>query len=400
MVMQHLLTEQIIMSEEVTTTSWFTRLKDAFIGILIGFGLIIGAIVLIFWNEGHSLHTAQSLEQTRKSLVSVPDAPINTQNNLKAIYLSGLATTKDTLTDTVLGINENAISLTRKVEMYQWKETIETKTEKQLGGSEKQIKTYSYNKIWSASLIDSSKFKDQEGHQNPATMPLSSQQQYAKNVTLGDFVLPDTLIQQIDLSKPIDLASVNKESLKTRFNKPIHLIKNKLYIGQNDQMPQTGDLRISLSAAYPQDVSIIAQQTGNTLQPYIPPSGESIMLLSTGHHSSDQMIDEAKSQNRMLAWILRLVSLLMLIGGFSLILNPLVILADVLPFLGSIIGFGTGLIAFLCGISVWIIATSIAWFTTRPLISIGLLLILTVCGFFIVKTKWRKTPVSIEKQSP
>ncbi|MCL9683239.1 TMEM43 family protein [Legionella maioricensis] len=385
------------MTEEITTTSWLTRLKDAFIGILVGLALIVGAIVLVFWNEGHSLHTAQSLAQAKKVLISVPNAPINNQNNLKVVYLSGLATTKDKLSDSLLGITINAINLNRKVEMYQWKEKTETKTEKQIGGSEKRITTYSYEKTWSEQLINSSNFKNPEGHQNPTSMPIQSQMQYAQTVTLGDFLLPETLIKQVNVSQPVDLASINKESLKAQFNKPVNWINNELYLGQDSQNPQTGDLRISVTAAYPQEVSIIAQQTGNTLQPYLAPAGESVMLLSTGQHSSDQMIAEALSQNSLWAWILRLVSLVMLIGGFSLIMKPLVVLADVLPFLGSIIGFGTGFIAFLCGLSVWIIVTAIAWFAIRPFVSIGLLVILVLGGYALIKMRGNKVSIAPEK---
>ncbi|CEG58107.1 TMEM43 family protein [Legionella fallonii] len=380
------------MTEEITTTSWFTRLKNALIGILVGIALIIGAIVLIFWNEGHSLHTAQSLEQTRKAVTPVAKAPINNQNNLKVVYLSGLATTNDKLVDPLLGITVTAINLDRKVEMYQWQEHSETKTEKQIGGSEKQTKTYTYNKVWSNHLIDSSTFHDQAGHQNPTSMSIQSQLQYATKVTLGDFILPGELIRQINVSQPVNLAQVNQESLKSQSNKPVQLSNSELYLGQNSQTPETGDLRIAVTAAYPQDVSIIAQQTGNTLQPYHAPAGEDIMLLSTGQHSSDQMIDDAKAQNKLMTWVLRAVALAMLIIGFSLIMNPLVVLADVLPFLGSIVGFGTGLISFLCGASVWLIATAIAWFTIRPFVSIGLLLIMVIGWFTLVKTRKASIP--------
>ena len=361
--------------------------------------LIIGAIILVFWNEGHSLHTAQSLEQAKKILISIPNSPINNQNNLKVVYLSGLATTKDQLSDSLLGITVNAINLTRKAAMYQWKEQTETKTEKQIGGSEKKITTYSYEKTWSEQLINSSNFKNPDGHQNPTSMPIQSQVLYAKTVTLGDFLLPETLIKQVNVSQSVDLASVNKESLKTQFNKPVNWTNNELYLGQDSQNPQLGDLRVTVTAAYPQDVSIIAQQTGNTLQPYLAPAGESVMLLSTGQHSSDQMIAEALSQNSLLAWILRLVSLAMLIGGFSLIMKPLVVLADVLPFLGSIVSFGTGFIAFLCGLSVWIIVTAIAWFTVRPFVSIGLLVILVLGGYALIKIRGNKAPVPIKEET-
>ena len=381
------------MTEEITNTSWLTRLKDAFIGIFVGLGLIIGAIVLVFWNEGHSLHMAQSLDQTKKVLIAAPITPINSQNNLKAVYLSGLATTKDNLTDSLLGVTVNAINLNRKVEMYQWKQKTETKTESQTGGSEKKTTTYSYEKTWSENLIDSTGFKNPEGHQNPTSMPIQSHIEYAKTVTVGDFTLPDTLIKQINVSRAVDLAQVNKEALKTQFNKSVNLINNELYLGQNSQNPQPGDLRINVTVVEPQIVSIIAQQTGNTLQAYLAPAGESVMLLSTGQHSSDEMIQDAKSQNALLAWVLRLVSLLMLVGGFSLIMKPLVILADVLPFLGSIVSFGTGFVAFLCGLSVWLIVTAIAWFATRPFMSIGLMVILLLSWYGLGALRSKKAPL-------
>lgn len=383
------------MAEEITTTSWFSRLKEAFIGIFIGIALIIGAIVLVFWNEEHSLHTAQSLEQAKNVLISIPNAPINHQNNLKVVYLSGLATTNENLVDSLLGVTVNAINLHRQVEMYQWKQKTETRTESQLGGSEKHITTYSYDKVWSESLIDSSNFKSPDGHQNPTSMPLQSQLHYAKTVTVGDFLLPDSLIKQIDVSQPVSLTQANKETLKKQLDKPVTLTNNSLYLGQDAQNPQPGDVRINLTVVKPQIVSIIAQQTGDTLQAYLAPAGQSVLLLSTGQHSSDEMIHQAQSENTLLAWVLRLFSLLILIGGFSLIMKPLVILADVVPFLGSIAGFGTGFIAFLLGLGVWLIVTAIAWFATRPLMSISLLVTAVVGGYILLRLKAKKVKTSL-----
>lgn len=387
------------MTEEITTRSWGSRLKDAFLGILFGIGLIIAAIVLIFWNERHSLHTAQSLDQAHKVLITVPGSPLNHENNMKVVYLSGMATTTDKLTDNLLGVTVTAISLNRKVEMYQWEEKVETKTESQMGGSEKQTKTYTYNKVWSESLIDSSNFKNQEGHQNPAEMPAQSNLQYAPKVTVGDFTLPPALITQIDGSVPVELGKIDFASLKSQLNKPVALVNNQLYLGQDYQTPQTGDLRISLSAVYPKTVSIIGQQTGDTLQPYVAPAGESVFLLSTGQQSADQMILEAQSENSMIAWILRLVSLLMLIGGFSMILGPLVVLADVIPFLGSIMGIGTGIVAFVCGLSVWLIATAIAWFATRPLLS-GIVIAGVAVGIYLLIQRRKKSQALIKPDAP
>src|SRR5579872_6586602 len=109
------------MVDEVTTQSWFSRIAGAFFGIIIGIILIIGSFYLVFWNEGNALHTSQSLKQAQQVLISVPNSPIDTSNNLKVVYFTGNATTNDVLQDSLLGISEKAIKLDRKVEMYQWK---------------------------------------------------------------------------------------------------------------------------------------------------------------------------------------------------------------------------------------------------------------------------------------
>lgn len=383
------------MTEEVTNVSWFSRLKDAFMGIFVGIALIVGAIVLLFWNERNALNTAQSLEHTQKILISVPNTPLNPQNNLKVIYLNGLANTKDELDDSLLGLKINAINLSRHVEMYQWEEKKENKTESQMGGSEKKTTTYTYHKTWSNQLIDSSNFKTQQGHENPSVMPISSQKQYAQTVNLGDFLLPEALITDIDISKPVDLSKVDKAALSAEFKKPLSMINNQLYLGNNAEIPETGDIRIHVTAVYPQDVSVIGQQINNTLAPYLAPAGETVLLLSTGILTPELMIKEALSQNNLLAWGLRLLSLLMLIAGFALILKPLVILADVIPLIGSIVGFGTGFVGFICGLSVWVIFTAIAWFATRPLLSLSSVGVLIVVAYLLISLRAKKEPKPI-----
>src|SRR6266568_4419494 len=103
------------MAQEVTTTSWGKRIINAFWGALFGIVLILGAFFLIFWNESNGLHTAKALEQTEKVLISVPNKPIDSNNNMRVIYTSGLATTEDILTDTLLHVSEKAIQLNRKI---------------------------------------------------------------------------------------------------------------------------------------------------------------------------------------------------------------------------------------------------------------------------------------------
>lgn len=376
------------MVQEVTTTSWFGRIKNALIGVFVGIILIIAALFLVFWNEGNALHTAQSLEQTESVLISVANAPIDSKNDMRVVYISGLATTENVLKDKIFNISETAIQLNRKVEMYQWKEEIETKTEKQVGGSEQEVKTYTYKQVWSPDEIDSSEFKEQAGHQNPTVMPIKSKIQYAQDVNVGDFVLPADLIKQISGDKSVDLSNVNLTALKERYKKPVTLQGEGLYMGEDESTPKVGDIRVLITTVLPEIVSVIAQQSGNSLQPYMAPAGREVSLIENGKVSPTEMIHNAQSQNRIMAWMLRAVSLAMMIIGFALIMAPASVLADVIPFLGSLVSFGTTLIAFVAGISLWVIAFAIAWFTVRPLLAIGMIVItIGICYFILARRK-------------
>lgn len=382
------------MVQEIVNSSWGGRIMGAFWGILFGILLIIGSFVLIFWNEGHSLHTAQSLNQAQQILITVPNSPIDPQNNMRVIYFTGLATTDDTLSDDTFNVSEKAIKLTRKVELYQWKENVESHTEKEMGGSEKTTKNYTYQQVWSENLIDSSKFKDQAGHQNPAHQLLESKTQYAKNVTVGDFQLPDELITSISGATSVSLTNADVDALQTKFDKPVKVEDSNLYIGKDSQFPAIGDMKVSITEVLPQKTSIIGQQSGSSVQPFLAPAGQPVLLLEMGEQSPQKMIMNALSENDLMMWILRVVSLAMMMIGIGLILRPLAVIADVLPFLGSIVGFGTGIIAFLLGLVLWAIATSLAWFTVRPLFAIGLLVVVFSICYLVYRSRKKIKAIS------
>jgi hypothetical protein len=75
----------------------------------------------------------------------------------------------------------------------------------------------------------------------------------------------------------------------------------------------------------------------------------------------------------MLTWILRAVGFLAMLIGLLLIAKPLVTLADVLPFLGSLLGVGVGLLALTLALPLTLVTVGIAWLFYRPLLGVGLL---------------------------
>lgn len=76
----------------------------------------------------------------------------------------------------------------------------------------------------------------------------------------------------------------------------------------------------------------------------------------------------------------------LLIFGFTLVLGPLGVIGDVVPFVGSIVRMGTGVVAWSAGILVGSATIALAWFFYRPItalivLAIGLALAVVVPRF-------------------
>jgi hypothetical protein len=67
--------------------------------------------------------------------------------------------------------------------------------------------------------------------------------------------------------------------------------------------------------------------------------------------------------------------------GFVLILRPLVVVADVVPLIGYILGAGAGLVALLLTAIVAPLIIAFAWLWYRPLVSIITLLVGAALAF-------------------
>ena len=372
---------------EVTRTSWGSRIKNAFGGILFGLGLIVGGIILLFWNEGRTIQTKRALNEGSKLVVSVSATEVNPNNEGKLLHVQETANTSDVLNDDVFSVSAQAIHMHRNVEMYQWEEKSHSETEKKVGGSEETTTTYTYDKVWSTTLNSSSSFKVQEGHSNPASMPYKSKDYSASNVNLGEFMLGTQLIGKIGGSESLDISNTDlKGAQDTRIE------NNQIYIGKGSpQSPEVGDMRVNFIVVLPKTVSVVARQHGNSLIAYTASNGKEIALLSNGLVPADQMFQQAKKSNKIVGYLVRLGGILMLIIGFNMLFKPLVVLADVLPFLGNLIGIGTGLVSFLLGLSIGLIVIAVAWISYRPFVAIPLLLMaLALIVYLIIRAVKRK----------
>lgn len=376
------------MSED-SQQSWTGKLGKSLGGVVFGFLLFLASFVVLFWNEGRTVRAAKDIAEGAANTVSVKAGKVDPANEGKLVHLTGKMCCGEKLTDPKYGVSANAVKLKRNVEMYQWKE-------------EKKDKSVTYSKVWSATWIDSSKFEQKDGHVNLPGMPESSWQATAQNVTVGDFAVSQGLLSQANdfktiseaqkqakAPKPVDFQTVTgwDFDMKTT-DGGFSFSAKKAAPGATpvagtpaavSAEPQIGDWRMIFQAVpVDTEVSLIAQQKGNSFEPYKTKEGNTLEVLKIGNHTAAQMYAAMSSSNNTLKWILRIAGFVMMFLGLGLVAGPLNVLADAIPFVGTIVGGITGLVAFLIALPLTLVTIGVAWVYYRPVVGIAIIAIAAV----------------------
>ena len=366
---------------ESSTQSWGSRLMDSIKGVGIGFILFILSFVVLWWNEGRSVHTYKSLKEGKGATVEAKADSVDSGNEGKLVHVSGMASTEETLSDSVFNVRApKALSLRRTVTMYQWQENCKSESEKNLGGSKTTTTKCTYEKAW-AGKTDSSKFKKPTGHKNPE-MLYESQTVVADSAKIGAYKLPKDLTGRLAQFSALENSEEILRQVKAVAAKPAAVTGEGIYIGSNASAPQIGDYRIKFEAVRPMDASVIAVQQGGTFAPFQAKAGDQIYMITAGSVTAQQMFKQAESANATLTWILRLVGWLLMAIGIYMLFSPFVTLLDVVPFLGSILGFGIGLASAVLSLSLSLVTIAIAWMFYRPVLSVILIAAVVGIVFF------------------
>lgn len=357
---------------EVTSESWFSRLMGSIKSVVFGLVLFGLSFPLLFWNEGRAVRTAKSLEEGAGAVQSVSADRVDASNEGKLVHLTGNATTSETLADPDFGVSANAIKLTRDVEMYQWGETKKSETRNKTGGGTETVTTYDYEKKWSSERIDSSSFKEPTGHANPTGWPFEAWTGVARKVTAGAFTLSEALVARLSETQALRVDDSALAKVGPSLMGKLKANDGSFYLGASPASPTIGDLRVAFKTVNAATVSLVARQVSDSFEPYHAQAGDDILLLKYGTLSADAMFKAAQAENAMLTWILRGVGFFMMFIGLRMLFSPLVVFADVIPFLGSLLGAGLGLFAGLTAAVLSLLTIAVAWIFFRPLIGIAL----------------------------
>jgi hypothetical protein len=362
---------------ETTSRSWFSRIGGALVGVLLGLLLIPGGVWLLAWNEGRAVQTARSLAEGARLVLAVPAERVDPSNEGRLVQVTGPLESLSTLADPAFGTRvEGATRLRRSVEMYQWKEERHSETRSKLGGGQETVTTWTYSRGWSEQAIDSSRFHQPGGHANPP-MPYRTQTLTAEQGRIGAFRLDAAVLGQLGAFRPLPAEAVPQRAGATP-------IEGGFQTG-DPAAPRIGDLRVTWSVARTTDASVLGQQAGDGLVAFQTRAGDRLLMAADGRVPAAAMIRQAEEANAVLTWVLRAAGALVIFIGALLILQPLVVLADIVPLFGSIIGFGTGLVALLVTVVVAPVTIAIAWLWVRPMVGAAVLALAALLIFGVTR---------------
>lgn len=195
-------------------------------------------------------------------------------------------------------------------------------------------------------------------------------------------LLPDSVKAALDSLQAINDSIV--KSMENAENKKdleyVHQASNVLYLGRVPGSPEVGDVRITFEKIVPAKVTVMAVVDGDTFKPFKAKNGKRFQRLVMGKKSGDEIIEAEKEANSMILWALRILGIVMVIGGLKGIFGFIETILKVVPFIAGIFGWGIGVVCTIIGIVWSLIVIALAWLFYRPVLAISLLVL---AGFLV-----------------
>lgn len=278
-----------------------------------------------------------------------------------------------------LSLSAPALKLKRTVSLYQWRETMNTRSSGPAATPEA-----SYTSGWEDAVVDSTAFVSGAGHANPPRMPFPAQTLVAAPIRLGAFTLPPEYVGKLDRFDPL-AGDALRQALPAEIRDKVRMTADGVFIGENPQAPAVGDLKISYAVVRSQPVTVVARQSDATFSPYKTETGL-ISEFRPGTLTAQEVFGKAQRENATMTWILRLVGFAAMFLGLVMVFKPLSVVADVVPFIGAIVAKGAAFIAFFLALFCALLTMALAWIFYRPVLAIGLVLV-AVAGIFLIRSR-------------
>ena len=196
------------MLDMTTPRSWFSRMADAIVGVIIGILFVIIAVILTFATEQFAVKLDLILGRAQKACVSnVPSATVNANLDCRMVHMQGetkIPKDKDAR-DEEFGHfpKEKSVVLTRKVEALQWKEHVEKTNDET---------RYTYLLEWVEEDIDSTAFKQTGVYFNPRRPAEFVNKTFYATTSIGAYTMST---EQMDKMKRWHPSVIDEASLQS-----------------------------------------------------------------------------------------------------------------------------------------------------------------------------------------
>lgn len=351
--------------KKVENISYGNRIKNSFMGVIVGLMLFLTSIFFTCVNEASYIDNIKKINLMKENAIEISSSKIDRSNDNKLISTNGSVYSDETLQDEFIKI-DNALALKRTVEMYQWRERKYTHENRNNGISSKSITKYYYDKIWTDRELNSNDYND-KSYKNPK-FSVHNKIISVNKAFMGDFeLIPEQLLEMTSFS------SVTISDPKINYM----IYNNSYYKGKNPTNPQIGDIRISYSyVPTGTPLSIIGQQKrDNTIGKDFDKKID-VYAQYDGSLTLNEMLSRLKNENITNTNSFRLWSFLMMFIGLNLLVNPIKIIVGYIPFLETFVEYISIFALFLISIALTLIIIAIIWLFYKPLFSSSIIAII------------------------
>jgi len=381
---------------EVSHVSGCSRLGNSLVmAFCVGPAVILGMCFLLGWNERRAVCDMKAITQGKAEVV---ESECDTASGNGGLVMFSCDLQRNGLPtfiaagDFSSSVNFQGTGLKTEAQILQCVESQSTTTKKDsVGGGTTKVTTYTYERQWVSSHVDSSGFHKKAsdnfrvncGAENPAwpAGAPTSQTAYALSGTVGPFTVPkSSFLERVPLNYAINGSSI-----------PDGWQQNGLqYTKSMNYTNNLGDVRVNFYGNNWDEprLTVLGLSTGSKLGRWTAKdswlcSGFQLAELHTGTMSKDELFSHMEAKSSTITWLLRFVALLFLWMGFCAIFKPLEVVADCIPWIGPylgnsvsfVVGCVTCPLAFGCGLGV----AGIVWVVMRPLIGGMMLVLFCLC---------------------
>lgn len=272
--------------------------------VLAGIGLVaFGAVVygLDSWRSGHRGGQIEYILKNARQITTIDVPPLG---DGELVIATDVPMPGARITDPDLGFSVEALSYSRSVEIFQWREYKDTSS----GQTQ-----YSYQKEWVGSPISSASF-DSLRYRNYGSLPFRDRTIRAEEVTFGDLKLDKAFFSSFPSSSRLNVSREMYDTMPNYFQQRFAILDGGLFPNRS---PEIGDIRVRFTAVQPRQSTVVGAYSGGKIVPAKTEAGE-IAILREGNLSLDELADAEKSSNRSVGIFLKIVAAMLAVSGVVL----------------------------------------------------------------------------------